>query len=62
MNVMISPVDECTFSVHEVELVVQPGPGLHDGSGVGQTADSSLDLGKVSSRDNSGRLVVDPNS
>ena len=51
---MISPVDECTFSVHEVELVVQPGPGLSDGGGVGEHADSSVDLGQVTSGDDVG--------
>merc|ERR1712154_584531 len=53
------PVDEGSLGVHQVELVVQPGPGLGDGGGVGEHADGSLDLGKVSARDDGGRLVVD---
>ena len=53
------PVDEGPLGVHQVELVVQPGPGLHDGSGVGETADRPLDLGEVTSRDHGGRLIVD---
>ena len=31
-----SPVDEGAFGVHQMGLVVQPGPGLRDGRGVGQ--------------------------
>merc|ERR1719476_442548 len=55
------PVNKGTLGVHEVELVVKPGPGLSDGGGVGEHADSSLDLGQVSSGHHSGRLVVDAN-
>ncbi len=54
-----APVDECPLGVHQVELVIQAGPGLSDGSSVAEHADSTLNLGKVSSRNNSGRLVVD---
>jgi hypothetical protein len=36
-------------------------PGLRDGSGVAQHADSALDLHQVASGDDSGWLVVDPN-
>ena len=38
------PMNECPLGVHEVELVVQPGPGLHDGGGVGETADRPHDF------------------
>ena len=31
-------MDEGPLGVHEVKLVVQPGPGLHDGRGVGEAA------------------------
>ena len=44
---------------HEIELVVQPGPGLHDGRCVGQAADGPADLGQVASGYHSWRLVVD---
>lgn len=37
------PVDESTLGVHEVELVVESGPGLGDGGGVGQHA-ATFDL------------------
>merc|ERR1712003_332214 len=53
------PVDEGPLGVHQVELVVQPGPGLGDGGGVGEHADSSRDLGKISSGHHGGGLVVD---
>merc|ERR1712042_59066 len=55
------PVDEGTLGVHEVKLVVKSGPGLGDGGGVGQHTDSSLYLGKITSRYNSWRLIVDTN-
>jgi hypothetical protein len=44
---------------HEVELVVEPGPGLHDGGGVGEAADGAADFGQVTARNHGGRLVVD---
>nr|ACN31580.1 unknown [Zea mays] len=53
------PVDESTLGVHEVELVVESGPGLGDGGGVGQHADSALEVGKVAVGDLLGRLVAD---
>merc|ERR1719225_1434757 len=55
------PVDEGSLGVHQVELVVQPGPGLGDGGGVGEHADSSGNLSLVSAWNNSRRLVVDAN-
>merc|ERR1719414_2344710 len=55
------PVNKGTLGVHEVELVVKPGPGLGNGGGVGEHADSSLDLGQVSSGHHSGRLIVNAN-
>ena len=39
--------------------MIQTSPGLSDGSGVGEHADSSWNLGEVASRNDSGRLVVD---
>merc|ERR1712121_319838 len=53
------PVDEGTFGVHKIELVIKTGPGLGDGSGVGQHAHGTLDLGQITSRHNSWWLVVD---
>merc|ERR1719357_181812 len=55
------PVNKGTLSVHQIKLVVKPSPGLCDSSGVAQHAHSPLDLGQVSTRNNSGRLVVDAN-
>jgi len=52
-------VDEGTLGIHEIELVVDTGEGLSDGSGVGNHANSSLDTGKITSRNNGRRLVVD---
>merc|ERR1739846_181216 len=50
------PMDKCTFGVHEVKLVVKTSPSLSNGSGVGQHADGTLDLGEVTTGHNSGRL------
>merc|ERR1712213_217279 len=55
------PVDEGTLGVHQVELVVKPGPGLGDGGGVGEHAHGALHLGQVAAGHHGGRLVVDAN-
>ena len=49
-----------TLGVHEVKLVVEPGPGLSYGGGVGQHADTPGNLGQVTPRHHGGRLVIDP--
>ena len=41
--------------------MVKTGPGLSDGGGVGQHADGSLDLGKITSRNDGWWLIVDAN-
>ena len=53
------PVDEGTLGVHEIELVVNSGEDLGDGSGVGNHADSAHDLGEVTTGDDGRGLVVD---
>merc|ERR1719192_1275685 len=55
------PVDECPLGVHQVKLVVKPGPGLSNSRGIGQHADSSLNLGKITSWDDGRRLIIDSN-
>ena len=52
-------MDEGALGVHEVELVVEPGPGLHDGSGVREHANGPVDLGQVAAGHHGRRLVVD---
>ena len=52
-------MNEGTLGVHQIKLVVQPGPGFGDGGGVGEHADTSGDLGEVTARNDGGRLVVD---
>ena len=52
-------MDEGTLGVHEIELVVNSGEDLSDGSGVGDHADGAHDLGEVTTWDDSGWLVVD---
>ena len=53
------PVDEGTLGVHEIELVIDAGEDLSDGSGVGDHADGAHDLGKVTTGNDGRRLVVD---
>merc|ERR1719322_2266055 len=53
------PVDKGPLGVHEVELVVKPGPGLSDGGGVREHAHGPTDLSKVSSGNDGWGLVVD---
>ena len=52
-------MDEGTFSVHKIELMIESGPGLSNGGGVGQHADGTLDLGQIASGHDSWGLVVD---
>merc|ERR1719348_1568146 len=55
------PVDKGTLGVHQVKLVVKSSPCLSNGGGVGEHADSPLDLGEVTTRHHGGGLVVDAN-
>ena len=52
-------MDKSTLGVHEIELVVKSGPCFGNGGGVGQHADGTLDLGKITTWDNCWWLVVD---
>jgi len=54
------PVDEGSLGVHQVELVVQPGPSLGNRGRIGQHAHGTLDLGQISSWHDGRGLVVDP--
>ncbi len=53
------PVDESSLGVHEIELVVNAGQSLSDGSGVGDHAHSALHTSQVTAGDDGGGLVVD---
>ena len=53
------PMDEGTLGVHEIELVIDSGEDLSDGSGVGDHADGSHDLGEITTWDDGWWLVVD---
>jgi len=53
------PVDESPLGVHQVELVIESGPGFGDGRGVAQHTDGTLNLGQITPRNHGGRLVVD---
>jgi len=53
------PVDEGTLGEHKIELVIHASKDLTDGGGVGNHEDGALNLGKVTTGDNGGRLVVD---
>jgi hypothetical protein len=50
---------EGSLGVHEIELVINSGEDLSNGSGVGDHADGSHDLGKITTWDDSWWLVVD---
>ena len=49
---------KCTLGVHEVKLVVDATERFSNGGGVGNHADGALDSGKVATRNDSRRLVV----
>merc|ERR1712158_355159 len=55
------PMDKGTFGIHKIKLMIKTSPSLSDGSGVGQHADGTLNLGKITTRDNGWRLVIDTN-
>ena len=53
------PVYEGTLRVEEIELVVETAPGGRDGSGVGQHAHATGNLGQVTTGDVGGSLIAD---
>merc|ERR1712080_529380 len=53
------PMDESSLGLHEIELVINSGEDLSDGSGVGDHADGSHDLGEITTWDNGWWLIVD---
>merc|ERR1711865_1282725 len=53
------PVNEGALAVHEVKLVIDAREDLCNGGGVGDHAASTHHLGKITTRDDSGWLVVD---
>jgi len=53
------PMDEGSLGVHEIELVIDSGEDLSDGSGVGDHADGSHDLGEITTGNDGRRLIVD---
>ena len=44
------PVNKSTFGIHQVKLVIQARPGFGNGGGVGQHANSTVDLSQIASR------------
>jgi hypothetical protein len=54
------PVDEGSFGVEQVEFVIEPAPGLHNGRRVGNHADGPLHGGQITARHDGRRLVIDP--
>lgn len=55
------PVDESSLAIHEIEFVAKSRPGLGDGCRVGQHADSSVDLGKITVGHHLRWLIADAN-
>jgi len=52
-------MDEGSLGVHEIELVINSGEDLSDGSRVGDHADSSHNLGEITTGNDGRRLIVD---
>ena len=55
------PMNKSSLAIHEIKLMIQPCPCLSNSGGIGEHAHSSLHLGKITTRHNCRRLVVDPN-
>ena len=53
------PVDKGTLRIQKIKLVVKTAPCRRDGSGVGQHAHATGDLGEITTRNVSGRLIAD---
>ena len=53
------PVDKSSLGVHKIKLMVKTGPGFSNSSSVGQHANSTLNLGKITTWYNSWWLVID---
>merc|ERR1719506_3582512 len=53
------PMDEGSLGVHKIEFMINSGEDLSDGSGVGDHASGSHDLGKITTWDNGWWLIVD---
>ena len=56
-----SPMHKSSLAIHEIKLMIQPCPCLSNIGGIGEHANSTLHLGKISTRHHCRRLVVDPN-
>jgi len=52
-------VDEGALGVHQIEFVIESGPGFGDSGGVTQHADRPLNLGQITAGDDGRRLVID---
>ena len=52
-------MNESSLGIHEIEFVIDSGEDLSDGSGVGDHADGSHDLGEITTWNNSWWLIVD---
>ena len=52
-------MDEGSLGVHKIEFMINSGEDLSDGSGVGDHASSSHDLGEITTWDDGWWLVVD---
>merc|ERR1712167_312114 len=52
-------MDKGSLGIHEIELVIDSGEDLSDGSGVGDHAHGSHDLGEITSWNDGWWLVVD---
>ena len=52
-------MNEGTLGVHQIELVIEAGPCLGNGRGVGQHAHGTLHLGQITAGHDGGWLVVD---
>ena len=53
------PVNECALRIHEIEFVIQSGPGFGDGSGVREKAHRTLHFGEIAAWNHSWRAIVD---
>ena len=58
-NLFNSPMNKSSLGIHQVKFFVQPYPGFSYGGVVGEATHGPRQLGKVSTRYNCRRLIVD---
>ena len=58
LSFSVLPVDKSALSIHQIEFVIESGPGLSDRGGVWEHTDGTLNLSQIASGHDSWGLIV----